>query len=222
MPVFILSPHARIFPPADMARDDGLLAIGGSLEPEVIINGYLDGVFPWFNRGDPILWWSPDPRMVLFPDELHISKRFRRDLKKNRFQVTFNRAFQDVMTACANVRMMKGEETWITEDMVQAYLSLHQMGYCHSVEVWCQGELVGGLYGVALGRIFFGESMFSLVKNASKVALKGLVDHLIQRDFRLIDCQVTSGHLQRMGAREIPRKEFLGILQHYASAEKLF
>ncbi len=222
MPLFVLSPHTRIFPPADLAREDGLLAVGGNLEPETLLNAYEQGIFPWYNRGEPILWWSPDPRLVLFPQKLHISRRLRRKIRQGRFQTTLDRAFSEVMTACANVRLIKGEETWITEEMLQAYVDLHEMGWCHSVETWLDGQLVGGLYGVALGQVFFGESMFSLVSDASKIALKALVDHMMDKGMKLIDCQVTTRHLLSMGAQEMERERFLGLLRRYARRQQIF
>jgi leucyl/phenylalanyl-tRNA--protein transferase len=222
MPLFVLSPQTRIFPPAELAREDGLLAVGGNLEPETLLNAYEQGIFPWYNRGEPILWWSPDPRLVLFPERLHISKRLRRKIRQGRFKTTLDRAFSEVMTACANVRLMKGEETWITEEMLQAYVNLHEMGWCHSVETWLDGQLVGGLYGVALGQVFFGESMFSLVSDASKIALKALVDHMMDKGMKLIDCQVTTRHLLSMGAQEMERKRFLELLGRYARRQQVF
>ncbi len=222
MPIFILNRHTRIFPPAELAREDGLLAVGGNLEPETLLTAYEQGIFPWYNRGEPILWWSPDPRLVLYPQELHVSRRLKRKLRQGRFRITVDQAFEEVMTACANVRLMKGQETWITEEMLQAYVTLHEMGWCRSVETWQDGQLVGGLYGIALGKVFFGESMFSLVSDASKVALKALCDRMVERGMKLIDCQVTTAHLVRMGAKEIPRQEFLALLRRYAVRKKLF
>ncbi len=201
------------FPPPELAEPDGLLAIGGDLSPRRLLKAYRLGIFPWYAPGTPILWWSPDPRLVLFPDELKISHSLRRVLKKGHFHVTFDKTFRAVIEACALVRVRKGEETWLVPEMIEAYDRLHRMGTAHSVETWLDGKLVGGLYGVAMGRVFFGESMFSLVSDASKVALVHLVERLKAFDFAFIDCQVTTGHLKRMGAREIPRSEFLQALQ---------
>lgn len=202
-----------VFPPPDLAEPDGLLAIGGDLSPRRLLLAYRQGIFPWYAPGTPILWWSPDPRLVLFPDELRISHSLRRVLKKARFRVTFDAAFRAVIEACALVRIRQGEETWLVPEMIEAYHRLHRMGAAHSVETWLDGQLVGGLYGVAVGRVFFGESMFSIVSDASKVALVHLVERLKGSGYDFIDCQVTTKHLLRMGAREIPRTEFLERLQ---------
>ncbi len=212
MTIFSLN-EDLVFPPPELAEPDGLLAIGGDLSPRRLLLAYRQGIFPWYAPGTPILWWSPDPRLVLFPQELKISHSLRRVLKKGRFRITFDKAFRAVIEACALVRMRKGEETWLVPDMIEAYHRLHRLGAAHSVETWLDGRLVGGLYGVALGRVFFGESMFSLVSDASKVALVHLVERLKTLDDAFIDCQVTTGHLKRLGAREIPRAEFLKRLQ---------
>jgi leucyl/phenylalanyl-tRNA--protein transferase len=208
MPVFRLT-KAFLFPPCHYAEPDGLLAIGGDLSPERLLLAYRLGIFPWYSEHTPILWWSPDPRLVLFPQELKIAKSLQRVIKKNLFKVTIDRAFRDVIMQCAEVRRNHGEGTWIVPEMLDAYCLLHRLGYAHSVESWYQGELVGGLYGVALGKVFFGESMFTKRTDASKVALVYLVRLLHQWQFELIDCQVTTNHLKTFGAREIPRKEFL-------------
>ncbi|NLI81485.1 MAG: leucyl/phenylalanyl-tRNA--protein transferase [Deltaproteobacteria bacterium] len=208
MPVFRLT-RSLIFPPVDRAEADGLLAVGGDLSPERLLLAYSLGIFPWYARDLPILWWSPDPRLVLFPNELKISRSLLRVLRKRVFHVTLDVAFREVMERCASVPRKQNEGTWIVPEMIEAYCRLHRLGYAHSVEVWYEGDLVGGLYGIALGRVFFGESMFSMRSDASKVALVYLVDLLRRWDFRLIDCQVTTGHLMRMGAREISRREFL-------------
>lgn len=202
-----------VFPPPELAEPDGLLAIGGDLSPRRLLLAYRHGIFPWYAPGTPILWWSPDPRLVLFPRELKVSHSFRRVLKKGRFQITCDTAFRDVIEACASVRLRKGDETWLVPDMIEAYHRLYQLGAAHSVETWLDGRLVGGLYGVTLGRVFFGESMFSLVSDASKVALVHLVERLKDVDDAFIDCQVTTGHLKRLGAREISRSEFLQKLK---------
>jgi leucyl/phenylalanyl-tRNA---protein transferase len=208
MPVYRLT-HQLIFPPSDYADPDGLLAVGGDLSAERLLLAYQQGIFPWYSANTPILWWSPDPRLVLFPDEFKVSKSLQRVLKKNLFKVTMDQAFLDVIQRCAGVKRGGGEGTWIVPEMVEAYHLLHRFGYAHSVESWCEGKLVGGLYGVAMGRVFFGESMFTEKTDASKAALVHLVQLLQHWDFRLIDCQVTTAHLKRFGAREIPRKEFL-------------
>lgn len=212
MPVFSLS-HKIAFPPVHLATEEGLLAVGGDLSPERLILAYRSGIFPWYNPGEPILWWSPDPRLVLFPKELHISRSLRRVLRKEIFQVTFNTRFREVIDACARSMRPAGEGTWITAEMADAYCRLNDMGYAHSVETWRGGRLVGGLYGIALGRCFFGESMFTRTSNASKVAFVTLVKRLQALDVELIDCQVHTQHLVSLGAREIPRKDFIKRIQ---------
>lgn len=211
MPIFRLT-EELIFPPVHYAEPDGLLAVGGDLSPERLLLAYRMGIFPWYSEGTPILWWSPHPRLVLFPPELRISKSLFRVVKKGLFTVTFDQAFGEVMKRCASVRRSYGEGTWIMPEMVEAYCRLHRLGYAHSVESWFEGELVGGLYGVALGRAFFGESMFAQKTDASKVALVHLVRLLSHWGFDLIDCQVATSHLMSLGAREIPRGEFLRLL----------
>ena len=208
MPIFRLSDRIS-FPPAHFASNNGLLAIGGDLSESRLLMAYRMGIFPWFSEEDPILWWSPNPRLVLFPDEVRISRRLRRTIRQGRFTVTADTVFKHVIDECARVRLEKGEMTWLIDDMIAAYKGLHEMGYAHSIETWVDGRLAGGLYGVSLGGIFFGESMFTRVPNASKAALVGLCRHLESRGFDLIDCQVTTGHLIRMGAREIARRDFL-------------
>lgn len=202
------------FPSPLRSRDDGLLAVGGDLSVERLLLAYSLGIFPWYDDESPILWWSPDPRLVLYPQELVISKSLRKVLKKDIFQVTMDTVFEQIMTACAQIPRRHEQGTWITDEMIQAYTRLHHAGYAHSVEVWRDSELVGGLYGVSLGRCFFGESMFSRQSNASKVALCALVDYLTARQFALIDCQVTTAHLLRMGAKEVPKIQFLTELEH--------
>ena len=203
------------FPPVETAMRDpnGLLAAGGDLSPERLIDAYSRGVFPWFGDDDPLLWWSPDPRMVLFVDELHVSRSLRRVLKARRFTVTFDTAFREVMLACAAPR--EGQDsTWITPSMLHAYSQLSRLGYAHSVEAWAEGRLVGGLYGVAIGRMFFGESMFARQTDASKVAFVVLVRHLQRWGVPMIDCQMSTPHLASLGARDIPRAEFLEAMRH--------
>ena len=216
MPVFRLT-ERLLFPPPRLAADGGLLAVGGDLTPERLLLAYRQGIFPWFSEGEPILWWSPDPRFVLFPDHLRISRNMQRILRKGVFAVTFDTVFADVVTACREQRR-RGEGTWITPEMVSAYIRLHQLGLAHSVEAWREGRLVGGLYGVSLGRCFFGESMFSRVANASKVALVTLVGKLAVRGFQVIDCQVYTEHLRRLGAEPIPRESFLALLDRTLAA----
>jgi leucyl/phenylalanyl-tRNA--protein transferase len=210
MPVFRLN-EGLIFPPVELSETNGLLAVGGDLAPERLIMAYANGIFPWFGDEQPILWWSPDPRLVLFPAKLHISRSMRQTLKQSIFPVTYDRCFRAVITACRASRREEGE-TWITGTMVDAYCRLHDQGIAHSVEAWHNGELAGGLYGVALGRCFFGESMFTRISNASKAAFITLTRALQARDFRLIDCQVDSPHLQSLGAELLPRKTFLEIM----------
>ena len=197
------------FPPLGTAltHPNGLLAAGGDLSPKRLIAAYRCGIFPWFNEGDPILWWSPDPRMVLFTPELKISRSLRKTLKKANYTIRADSAFNQVVRACAEPRKER-PGTWIHDEMIAAYTALHEMGLAHSIETWMEGELVGGLYGVAQGKMFFGESMFSRTTDASKVAFVHLVRHLERRGFKMIDCQMKTAHLASFGAREISRKEF--------------
>jgi leucyl/phenylalanyl-tRNA---protein transferase len=206
------------FPPpsAALTEPNGLLAAGGDLAPERLLNAYVRGIFPWYEEGQPILWWSPDPRAVLWLDELHISRSLHRSLIKGGFEVRFDTAFEAVIAGCAAPRSYT-DATWITADMTAAYTRLHRLGWAHSIETWRRGELVGGMYGVAIGRVFFGESMFSRVSDASKVALVRLVERLKERQFVLIDCQVASAHTLSLGARNIPRREFLAQLSEHCS-----
>lgn len=198
------------FPSIESADADGLLAVGGDLTSERLMLAYRSGIFPWYEQGQPILWWSPDPRMVLFPSELKISKSLRRVVASRRFQVTFNQNFEQVISQCAVVPRKRQDGTWITPEMQQAYIALHQQGHAHSVEVWEGEALVGGLYGIALKerKVFCGESMFNHQSNASKVGFVAWVNHLISQKYDLIDCQMYTDHLARFGAREIPRHEF--------------
>lgn len=206
------------FPPTRSAlvEPNGLLAVGGDLCPQQLIAAYRRGIFPWFDDTQPVLWWSPDPRLVLFPDQLHISKSMRKLLQKKAFSVTTDTAFSAVMQACAQPRKDQ-DGTWISDQMIAAYQSLHESGYAHSVEVWLQGELVGGLYGVHIGRVFFGESMFSRVSNASKYGFINLITSLQKQGVKLIDCQVHTSHLASLGAQEIPRTMFEQLLTKYIS-----
>lgn len=198
-----------MFPPPCLATPEGLLAAGGDLSPERLLLAYRMGIFPWYAEDEPILWWSPDPRLVLYPQEFHLSHSLQKVIRRGDFTVTTDRAFEAVIRACAGVRTAGGEGTWIVPDMIDAYCGLHRRGLAHSVEAWQGQRLAGGLYGVSLGSAFFGESMFTRVKNASKVALATLAAWLQANGFDLIDCQVTTGHLQRLGAREIPRENYL-------------
>jgi leucyl/phenylalanyl-tRNA---protein transferase len=202
------------FPPVERAlvEPNGLLAAGGDLSPERLLDAYARGIFPWFNDEDPVLWWSPDPRMVLFPGELHLSRSLRRTIRSREFTVTFDRAFNDVMEGCASPRASQ-DGTWITTDMMRAYARMAELGHAHSVEAWAGGELAGGLYGVAVGRVFYGESMFSRQSNASKVAVSWLARQLDRWQFELIDCQMSTEHLASLGAREVPRSDFLRRLK---------
>jgi len=201
------------FPPVDSASPEGLLAGGGDLRPERLLEAYRHGIFPWYSDDQPILWWSPDPRTVLFPDKLHISRSLKRSLRPSLFSVTLDTCFRDVMRYCAGPRPQYPDGgTWITAEMLEAYTRLHELGYAHSVETWQEGQLVGGLYGVAIGGAFFAESMFTRASDASKVALVSLVRQLQAWGFRLMDCQQSSPHIKMLGAEDIPRQNFLAHL----------
>ncbi|HET7729685.1 MAG TPA: leucyl/phenylalanyl-tRNA--protein transferase [Usitatibacter sp.] len=202
------------FPPVTKAlrSPNGLLCAGGDLSAERILDAYRQGIFPWFSEGDPILWWSPDPRMVLFPEELKVSRSLRKAAARGPYETRVDTAFREVMQACAEPRGGQAG-TWIVPEMVDAYSRLHEMGFAHSVESWEGDRLVGGLYGMAVGQVFFGESMFARATDASKVALVRLVERLRAADFRVIDCQQNTAHLASLGAREIPRKAFAQLLQ---------
>ena len=200
------------FPPVERASPDGLLAVGGDLSPERLMLAYRNGIFPWFEDDEPILWWSPPQRMVLYFDELKVSKSMRNILNRGIFKVTFNTAFREVITACRKVKRTGQEGTWITKEMIEAYCRLHEMGIARSFEVWQDDKLVGGLYGVDLGHVFCGESMFSRVPNASKVAFIALARQLQKENYRLMDCQVHNDHLESLGAREISRDDFIKIV----------
>ncbi len=211
MPVYAL-PQEHIFPPVSHAEEDGLLAVGGDLTPGRLLAAYAQGIFPWYSKKDPILWWSPDPRMVLMPAELQVSKSMKQLLKRRTFEVTYDTVFADVIKGCAKAPRPGQEGTWLGKDMQKAYIQLHQLGHAHSVEVWSEGKLVAGLYGVALGRVFCGESMFTTVSNGSKYGFITAVQGLVRLGFELIDCQVHTEHLESLGAREIPRKAFIKLL----------
>jgi len=200
------------FPPISAATKEGLLAIGGDLGTERLINAYRRGIFPWYDEGQPVLWWSPDPRCVLFPGNYRRSRRLLKAVKKSQFRFTLDYAFAEVIDACAMPRMNQSG-TWITTEMKTAYCDLHRIGIAHSVETWQDNQLVGGLYGIAIGGVFYGESMFSRISNASKAALSYLIQHLNRWNFRIIDCQVTSAHLLTLGAQEITRASFLKELE---------
>jgi leucyl/phenylalanyl-tRNA--protein transferase len=212
MPVYQLIDDL-VFPPPDHAEPEGLLAVGGDLRIERLLLAYRMGIFPWYSDGQPILWWSPDPRLILEPDSLRISRRLRQTVNRGRFHVTFDSAFRDVIHACATVPRRHGPGTWITSEMERAYIALHHAGYAHSAEGWIEGKLAGGVYGVSLGRCFFGESMFHLKTDASKVALLTLARQLGAWNFHMIDAQIPSPHLISLGAMNIPRKEFLKRLE---------
>ncbi|MDA3903389.1 MAG: leucyl/phenylalanyl-tRNA--protein transferase [Desulfuromusa sp.] len=205
------------FPPLEAAEDYGLLAVGGDLSPERLLLAYSLGIFPWYNPGEPILWWSPDPRCVLFPAKLHISRSMHRFMRKHSYRISFNENLPGVIYWCRRLRAgLDGSGTWITPEMQKAYTRLYELGFAHSVECWDGEQLVGGLYGICLGRCFFGESMFSRSNNASKVVLIHLLEYLHHHGFELLDCQQTNDHLVSMGAQEISRQEFLQYLQKAA------
>jgi len=215
--VFLLTDKIA-FPPPHLASSEGLLAVGGDISQERLLLAYRMGIFPWFSDDEPILWWSPDPRLVLYPREIKISKTLKKIMKKGLFKVTMDSAFVRVINQCAKIRLQNNEGTWIVKDMIDAYCKLHESGFAHSVEAWYQGELAGGLYGVSLGKCFFGESMFTRISNASNVALVKLVEYLNTLSFDMIDCQLTTEHLLRFGAKEIPRVSFLNQLEESLKA----
>ncbi len=211
MPVYALS-DALLFPPPAQADPEGLLGVGGDLSPERLLLAYRSGIFPWFSEGDPILWWSPDPRFVLFPAKLKVSKSMRQTLRSPHWRVTIDTAFAEVVRACRKAPRPDQDGTWITPSMVDAYVALHAAGHAHSVEVWRDDALVGGLYGVAIGGCFCGESMFARVSNASKVGFTYLVRALEERGYSMVDCQMHTPHLESLGAEEIDREDFLALL----------
>jgi len=203
-----------VFPHPDLTDKSGVLAIGGDLSIERLLFAYSKGIFPWYNEDEPILWWCPDPRFVLFPKELKVSKSMRPYFNQKKFVVTYNQQFEQVMRNCQNINRPRQEGgTWINKDMIRAYTQLHELGFAHSVEVWKDDDLVGGLYGVAIGKVFFGESMFAHTSNASKFGFISLVRKLIDLNFQLIDCQQETPHLGSLGGRGIDRKDFLQILE---------
>ncbi len=210
MPIFALTDEL-VFPPVDMAEPGGVLAVGGDLSTERLIEAYRNGIFPWYSDDEPIIWWSPDPRFVLFPEELRVSRSMRKVLERNIFQITLDTDFSAVIEGCRGPRARE-LGTWITDEMAEAYSRLHDLGIAHSVEAWQDGVLAGGLYGLSLGSLFFGESMFTRVANASKAAFITLTARLERIGFSLIDCQVYTGHLESLGARHISRKKYLALL----------
>jgi leucyl/phenylalanyl-tRNA--protein transferase len=207
-----LSKYSYTFPNPRFASDEGLLAYGGDLSSSRLLTAYRNGIFPWYNPGDPILWWSPNPRLLLYPKDFYVRKSFRRVLRNGGFSVTFDHAFEAVIRHCATVKREGQKSTWITEEMQEAFIRLHEEGFAHSVEVYKNGELAGGLYGIAMGKAFFGESMFSLKPDASKVAFKALSDVLGLRGYDFIDCQMETGHMIGLGAKTVERDMFLDAL----------
>ena len=216
-----LDPDSLDFPPlaAALTEPNGLLAVGGDLRPERLVNAYRHGIFPWYEDPQPLLWWSPDPRAVLIPDQIHVSRSLAKVLRRAEFRVSFDSAFRRVINACATLDQNR-TGTWITSDMMNAYIRMFELGWAHSVEVWRDRELVGGLYGIGMGKVFFGESMFSRESNASKVALVSLGEKLRHLEVELIDCQVGNPHLYRMGAIDISRAEFAFRLARLADASQ--
>jgi leucyl/phenylalanyl-tRNA---protein transferase len=219
MPIFRLGDEIN-FPPVHLTSGNGILAIGGDLSPSRLLTAYRQGIFPWYSEGDPIIWWSPDPRFILFPEELRVSRSMTKVLRRRTFRITYDHKFREVVLSCQKLRR-KQNGTWITDDMLEAYCTLHDLGMAHSAEAWHEGRLVGGIYGVSLGRCFFGESMFSLMSNASKAALINLVYKLKGLKFRFLDCQVYTAHLERLGACYISRGEFIGLLKAGLQRETL-
>lgn len=209
MPIYRLTKEL-VFPNPELASEEGILAVGGDLSVERLLLAYCNGIFPWFSKGEPIMWWSPNPRFILYPKEIKVSKSMNKLLRKNKYKVTFDTSFREVISQCVNLR---SDGTWITGEMIEAYCKLHDLGFAHSVETWYDENLVGGLYGVSLGACFFGESMFSTMDNASKTALVVLSEKLTEREFLLIDCQVYTKHLESLGAVSISRKKFLDLIE---------
>ncbi|MEM6992310.1 MAG: leucyl/phenylalanyl-tRNA--protein transferase [Myxococcota bacterium] len=212
MPVYALNDEL-VFPHPSLATEEGLLAVGGDLSPERMLLAYANGIFPWYSEGRPLMWWCPRPRLVLRPSELRVGRTLRKNIKRRRYRVTLDRAFSRVMAACATVPRPDQDGTWITKDLTAAFVELHRRGLAHSVEAWEGDELVGGLYGLSLGRVFFGESMFARRPDASKVAFVHLVRQLAAWDFDMVDCQVVTDHLVRFGATSIPLEDFLARLE---------
>lgn len=212
MPIYLLN-ESPLMPDPSQADAEGLVAIGGDLDHKRLINAYRSGIFPWYEEGSEILWWCPNPRLVLFPEDLKISKSARSLLKKNYFNVTYNQQFMEVIANCKDIERNDQGGTWITDEMEKAYTNLHNLGYAHSVEVWYENKLVGGLYGIRLGNIYFGESMYSKVSNASKIGFIHLVKDLEVKGVEMIDCQIKTDHLISLGAKEISREDFLKTLK---------
>jgi len=218
MPIYMLTDELR-FPPPEGASPEGIVAIGGDFRPERLLLGYAQGIFAWPSEGLPLLWFSPDPRFALAPQHAHLPRKLRKLLRKKPYEIRFDTAFGQVIRRCAEVPRVGQRGTWITDDLMQGYEGLAAAGYAHSIEAWADGKLVGGLYGVALGKVFFGESMFALAPDASKCAFATLLGQLVAWDFTLVDCQVHTEHLERFGAEEWPRATFLRQLRHAAAAE---
>lgn len=213
MPVFELDSSSYIFPHPNQAEPDGLLAVGGDLSAERLINAYANGIFPWYAKGDPLLWWFTHPRLVIIPDEFTVGKRLMRYWRKTPYTFTYDKAFAQVIDKCGRTREDNSEDTWIFPEMKDAYINLFRLGFAHSVECWSNGKLVGGLYGVCLDKVFYGESMFSTVSNSSKFSLIHLVHKAQQLDIRLIDCQMTTKHLLQFGAREMEGSDFYNLIK---------
>lgn len=219
MPIITLTDKIY-FPPVELTSEIGILAIGGDLSTERLHLAYRSGIFPWYSEGEPIMWWCPDPRFVLYPEEVRISRTMRQVLNRNIFEITSDTCFRETMIGCSQPRETQ-DGTWITDPMLEAYCEFHKLGYAHSVEAWKDGKLAGGLYGVSLGRCFFGESMFTRENNASKAAFLVLVQRLVEQGFLIIDCQVYTRHLENFGAREVPRTEFLQVLNRSLKHETI-
>lgn len=215
MPLYLLDDNELWFPPVTEALEDGLLAYGGDLTTERLLLAYRNGIFPWFNEEDPVLWWSPDPRCVLFPEKLKISKSMQQVIRKGDFRFRINTAFEAVISHCKHTFRKDQDGTWITGDIIEAYTAMHRKGFAHSAEAWQDGQLVGGLYGIRLGNVFFGESMFSTVSNASKFAFIQYMQQLKTEGVQLVDCQVHTPHLESLGAEMIPRSQFITLLQRH-------
>jgi len=211
--IYPLDKHSYIFPNPNFAEDKGLLAYGGDLNPNRIITAYTNGIFPWYNEDDPILWWSPNPRFVLEFDEFKVSKSLRKTINKNIFEIKFDTNFEQVMRECKNINRANQDGTWIQDDVIEAYVKIHEIGLAHSFEAYLDGELVGGGYGINVGNIFCGESMFTLKTDASKVALYYLVQRLKEKGFKLLDCQIPTPHLKSLGGKVMPREEFLQMVK---------
>ncbi len=216
--IMATSPEQYAFPPLEAASPEGLLAVGGDLNPQRLLSAYRQGIFPWYSAGQPILWWSPDPRAILYPAQVRISRSLRKKLRQRNFTITSDTVFQDVIKRCAEPRPEQ-PGTWITAEMKSAYTALHQLGHAHSIETWLGSQLVGGLYGITIGKAFFGESMFSRVSDASKAALVSLASLLAAQDYHFIDCQVASAHLESLGAQSIPRLHFTQQLADAVNCE---